>query len=179
VNQTPGMESRASGLRRAFDLSFALPPSTASPEVQDHLLIRVAGDRFAISLREIARIVAEPKVVPVPSAARDLLGLVGVRGGIVPVFGLASILGYSQGSDSPRWMILCRAEEPIGLAFSELEGHVRLPKSGVYSDENLRATHQYLAQVARTDSGVRAVISISLIVATIRNRSDRQRLGKE
>jgi chemotaxis signal transduction protein len=179
MSEAPLIEKTAAELRQAFDLSFALPPPQASPGVEDLLTFRVTGDPYAIRLYDIAGMVTGRKVVPVPAATLDLLGLAGLRGGIVPVFGLSSILGYGQAPDSPRWMILCGAEEPIALAFSDFEGHLRLPKSCLHADENLRATRQYVNQVASTDAGVRAVISIPLVVATIRNRIGRERPAKE
>jgi chemotaxis signal transduction protein len=179
MNETPVVESKAAEFRQAFDLSFALPPPQAAHEVEDLLTIRVAGDPYAIRLRDIAGMVAGRRVVPVPAVTLDLLGLAGIRGGVVPVFGLASILGYGQAPGSPRWMILCGAEEPIALAFSDFEGYLRLPKSSLHADENLRATRQCVNQVASTDAGVRAVISIPLVVATIRNRIGHNRPAKE
>ena len=179
MNETPVVASKAAELRHAFDLSFALPPPQASQEVEDLLTIRVAGDPYAIRLRDIAGMVAGRRVVPVPAVTLDLLGLAGIRGGVVSVFGLASILGYGQGPGSPRWMVLCGAEEPIALAFSDFEGYLRLPKSSLHADENLRTTRKYVNQVASTEAGARAVISIPLVVATIRNRTGHNRLAKE
>jgi purine-binding chemotaxis protein CheW len=179
MNEIPVVESKAAELRQAFDLSFALPPPQASQEVEDLLTIRVAGDPYAIRLRDIAGIVAGRRVIPVPAVTLDLLGLAGIRGGVVSVFGLASILGYGQAPGSPRWMILCGAEEPIALAFSDFEGYLRLPKSSLHADENLRTARQYVNQVASTEAGARAVISIPLVVATIRNRTGHNRLAKE
>jgi purine-binding chemotaxis protein CheW len=179
MNEISVVESQAAELRQAFDLSFALPPPQASQEVEDLLTIRVAGDPYAIRLRDIAGIVAGRRVIPVPAVTLDLLGLAGIRGDVVSVFGLASILGYGQAPGSPRWMILCGAEEPIALAFSDFEGYLRLPKSSLHADENLRTTRQYVNQVASTEAGARAVISIPLVVATIRNRTGHNRLAKE
>jgi purine-binding chemotaxis protein CheW len=156
-----------------------LPPPQASQEFEDLLAIRVAGDPYAIRLSDIVGIVAGRRVIPVPTVTLDLLGLAGLRGDVVSVFGLASILGYGQAPGSPRWMILCGAEEPIALAFSDFEGYLRLPKSSLHADENLRTTRQYVNQVASTEDGARAVISIPLVVATIRNRTGHNRPAKE
>jgi hypothetical protein len=76
-------------------------------------------------------------------------------------------------------MVLCGAEEPIALAFSDFEGYLRLPKSSLHADENLRATRQYVNQIASTEGGSRAVIGIPLIVAAIRNRTGQNRPAKE
>ena len=172
----------AAHLRQAFDRTFALPTSGASPEVEDLLTIRVAGDPYAIRLLDIAEIITERRVVWVPAATPDLLGLAGIRGGIVPVFGLSSILGYDPDPGAPRWMIICGSEDPIALAFSDFEGYLRLPASALHADENFRATREhakYVSQIASTPDGVRAVISIPLIMATIRNRISQHRPTKE
>ena len=73
------VDTRPATLRQAFDRSFALPPSQASQEVEDLLTIRVAGDPYAILLRDIAGMVTGPRVVPVPAVTPDLLGLAGSR----------------------------------------------------------------------------------------------------
>lgn len=180
MNETADIASRAADLRRAFDRSFALPPPQASLDVEDLLAIRVGGDPYAVRLRDITGMVAGRVVVPVPAVTRDLMGLAGLRGGVVAVFGLASILGYSQEGAAPRWMILCGAEEPIALAFSDFEGHLRLPASALHADEDVRAVRQHVNQVANTAAGVRPVISVPFIVAMIRNRSGaQQRSPKE
>ena len=170
--------STAAQLQQAFDNTFALPPSLTSPEVEDLLTIQVAGDPYAIRLFDIAEIVSGRRVVSVPAGTPHLLGLAGIHGGIVPVFGLSSLLGYGPDPGPPQWMILCGSEDPIALAFSDCEGYLQLPRSALYADENFRNTQEnvkYVNQVASTPNGVRAVISISLIVATIRNRISQHR----
>jgi chemotaxis signal transduction protein len=165
MSQEPASENSADELRRAFDLSFAAAPPQASEEVEDVLTVRVAGDPYVIRLAEITALVAARRVVPIPAATRHLLGLAGIRGNVVPVFGLASLLGYGRGPEAPRWMILCGEKQPVALAFSELEGHLRLPSSCLTD------------RVANTASGVRTMIDIPLIVAAIRNGPER--LAKE
>jgi chemotaxis signal transduction protein len=174
--------NKAVQLRQAFDNTFALPPSLATPELEDLLTIRVAGDPYAIRLLDIAEIISGRSVVSVPAVTPDLLGLAGIHGGIVPVFGLSSILGYGPDPGLPRWMILCGSEEPIALAFSDFEGYLQLPTSALHADESFRDTREnvkYINQVVSTPNGVRAVISIALIMATIRNRISQHRPTKE
>ena len=148
--------SKAAELRQAFDRSFALPPPAALGEVEDLLTIRVADIPYAIRLLDISGMVAGRRVVPIPAARPNLLGLAGIRGGIVPVFGLASLLGYEEASGPPRWLVLYGSHDPIALAFSNFEGFLRLPKSSL--------------QVASTASGNLVIINLPLLAETIRNR---------
>ncbi len=178
MNRVADVKGKADGLRQAFDLSFASPPS-ALEEVEDILTIRVAGDPYAIRLSEIAGLIVGRRVVPVPSVTPGLLGLAGIRGGLVPVFGLASILGCGQAPGSPRWMILCGAEEPVALAFADFENYLRMPKSSFHEDGNPSATSRYVKQAVSIRGVVRAVIGIPAIMAAIRSRIGHNRPSRE
>lgn len=172
----------AAQLRQAFDSTFATPQSLTTGEIENLLMIRIAGDPYAIRLLDIAEIISGRSVVSVPTTTPDLLGLAGVQGGIVPVFSLSSLLGYGLETDPPRWMIICGSEEPFALGLSDFEGHLKLPTSALHTDENFRTSREnvkYVTQVARTPNGVRAVISIPLIMATMRNRISQLRPTKE
>ena len=72
--------------------------------------------------------------------------------------------------DAPERMVLAGREEPVGLAFAELEGYLRLSTSAIHAGTTPHAAGQHVREVASTDAGVRAIISLPLIVATIRNR---------
>lgn len=165
------MSDHASELRRQFDLAFASPPADVARELEEVLAIRVAGEPYALRVLEIGALIADRPIVAIPSSAPHLLGIAGIRGGLVPVFGLASILGHERGADAPRWMVTYGRAEPIALAFSELEGHLALPRSQVHGAEHPRADRPYLREVAHTAGGVRAVIDVPLLVAAINERA--------
>lgn len=170
--EKPEFQNSAITLREAFDGSFALPATEQSEETRDFLSIRIAGDPYALSVSEMAGIVARRAIVPVPAAAPGFLGLAGIRGQIVPVFGLSALLGYGT-DDLPTWIVLCAAQAPIALGFSEFEGHLRLPKSALHAGEalhSLKPAGQYVDQVAMTDAGARPVLEIRRLLVGIRSR---------
>lgn len=179
MSPAPGITGKAAELREAFDRSFALPPAAAAQEAEELLAIGVAGDPYAIRLTEVAGIVAGRAVTPIAAAASHLLGLAGIRGEIVPVFGLASILGHAEAADAARWIVLCAGEEPAALAFSRFEGCLRLPKSAIHSDQSRRGAHGPISHVANTDIGVRAVLSVPRVLAIIRHRAGTDSRHKE
>jgi chemotaxis signal transduction protein len=172
-------EARTTELRHAFDHSFALPPAQAVADVDDLLAIRVGGSPYGVRLREISGIIARRKIIPVPNAASHLLGVAGLRGAILPVFSFASILGHAAGADLPRWMILSGTDAPIGLGFSDFDGHLRLPRSSFHADVGASTATGYVKEVASTKAGVVPVISVSLLVAALRNHNGPTRLEKE
>jgi chemotaxis signal transduction protein len=167
-------------LRRSFDESFVRPPPEALSDSVDLIGIRLGPDPFAIPTGEIGGIAMCGKLVTVPSSNPRLLGLVGIRGVVIPVFGLAALLGYASLTAPVRWLALTAGAEPIALAFEELEGHLRLPSSSIHADSSDRAANECIERAAVDGGGlVRAVISIPLVVAAIRNRSGLARSEKE
>jgi len=172
VKDEPGPTRRKQGRRASSGVRpvVRLAPPPASQEVEDLLLLRVAGNPYAIRLRDIAGMVAGRRVVPRPPVTLDLLGLAGiprwrrsgVRTGVDPRLRTSPRLAPV---DDPL-----RSGGPSPWPSSDFEGHLRLPKSSLHADENLRATRQYVNQVASTEAEARAVIGIHSSWPTIRNR---------
>ncbi len=158
----------AATLKREFDGAFAaLPSSIAATE--DFLAIRVAGDRYAVALAEVAGLHADRKVVPLPSRAPDLLGVAGLRGVLAPVYDLRLLLGYAGGS-TPRWLLLTRADS-VGLAFDQFEAHLRVDRAegsrpaGEHARRHLRGT--VLAVFSDGTSELLPVIDVASLLAAI------------
>lgn len=159
------MKEQIERLRREFDESFATPEGER-PELVPLLAIRVGGRPFALSLSELGGTAAGARIAPVPARSPALLGLAGIRGRVVPVFDLASLFGEAKPEATPRWIALSQGNEAIGLAFSELEGHLeRRPEElGAYSAEG----QKWIRGALRGEKELRPVIDISAIVESVR-----------
>lgn len=162
--------SRALDLRRAFDQTFAEPPRTVVEGALNLLGIRVGGDAYAVRLGEIAGLFVERRIVPLPSPMADLLGLAGLRGGVVPVYSLRGLLGYSTAGDAGRWLILAGSGHAVGLAFEEFEGYLRIPTSGLLPSRG-ETRRPHVPEAARAAEALRGVISIHSIVEAIKERT--------
>jgi len=130
---------QASQLRRAFDRSFADPPRETAADMEDFLAIRIAAAPFALPLREVTGLFADKHISPVPSGVRELLGIAGFRGTIVPIYDLGALLGYAP-SSAPRWLAIA-AKAPVALAFDALDGHLRLSRDAIATDAQARQRH--------------------------------------
>jgi chemotaxis signal transduction protein len=169
----------AAAFRLAFDESFA-DVQTQDHQVQESLLlVRIGGDPYAIRLREITELVTTRAVVPLPSSDHNLLGLAGIRGNIVPVFGLGPLLGYIISPDASRWAVLYGTDEPIALAFSEFEGYLQLPATAIHRDSRIAESERDTPEIAHVETGPRPIIDIHRVVGLIRNRSNHERPPEE
>ena len=178
----------AASLREEFDRSFAALPAEPVP-TEELLAIRVGGDFYALRLGEVSELIAGHPVSRLTSTTPHLLGLAGVRGGVVPVFSLASLLGAAAGlpRDTPRWLLLCAAQEPFALAFDGFDGHLRLPAAALRW-ETPGAARRFTSGLARTCSSGsgggsdfidRPLIDLPSIAAALKARSDPARRKKE
>jgi purine-binding chemotaxis protein CheW len=156
----PGQASttRAQQLRAEFDHAFGLAPVGDPGEQVDLLAIRCADHGFALPLSCVLSVLTDRRIVPVPSPSPTLLGLVGLRGLIAPVYDLRALLGYSGGVPA-RWVALLRAPAPFAVAFDHFERHLRVPAQDVIAAGASTATpHPFANGSVKTAAGPRPLI---------------------
>jgi chemotaxis signal transduction protein len=163
----------AAALRRLFDDSFAAAATAESARLEGLLAIRLGSDPYALRLSEIAGLHTGVKIVPVPSASAQLLGIVGLRGIMAPIYDLAALLGYPPAA-SPRWMVLARMPQPLGFAFETFESHLQVPESSLANGEggaNAGAPRQYTSGTVRAAGALRPIICMASVLELIGNKN--------
>jgi chemotaxis signal transduction protein len=165
----PASAGSAAALRRVFDDSFAAAAATKSARLEDLLAIRLGSDPYALRLSEIAGLHAGVKIVAVPSTRAQLLGIVGLRGIMAPVYDLAALLRYPPAAN-PRWMVLARMSQPVGFAFETLESHLQVPATALAYDDgsaNAGAARQHTSGTVRAGGALRPIILMASVVELI------------
>ncbi len=160
----------AAALRRLFDESFAAPAASGSERAQDLLAIRIGTDPYALRLSEIAGLHAGLKIVPVPSPAARLLGIVGIRGAMAPIYDLAGLLGYPAVA-SPRWIAFARGRQTVGFGFEDFESHLQVSDALLVQSEGegagMAVAGQHLRGTVRVGDVLRPIIHMASIVAML------------
>jgi hypothetical protein len=116
-------------VRRAFDDAFRRAPEPVVDTVAV-VLVRVSGVALALRRASVDRIEADRPVTRLPGAHPALLGLAALRGSVLPVWSLASLLDLpvdaATGASrrAPRWLAVRRG---VGFAFGELVGMREAP----------------------------------------------------
>jgi len=157
-------------LRQAFDESFAQPPAAHAAAFEDFLGIRVAGNPYALRLLEAAQVAAHGQVLELPSEQPEFLGLAGLKGELLPIYSLAALLGHGRETGEGRWLAVCGTEGRIGLAFANLEGFLRVPRSEVFGLGVPQRTHDHVQEALRCAAGVRPIVRVASIVSSIGKR---------
>jgi chemotaxis signal transduction protein len=163
----------AAALRRLFDDGFAAAATAKSARLEGLLAIRLGSDPYALRLSEIAGLHAGVKIVAVPSANAQLLGIVGLRGIMAPIYDLAALLGYAP-APNPRWMVLARMSQPVGFAFEIFESHLQVPETSLANDEGSAkagAARQHAGGTVRAAGALRPIIRMASVVELIRDKN--------
>jgi chemotaxis signal transduction protein len=159
----------AASLRRAFDQTFAEAPTSDVAPHENVLAIRLGGDPYVLRLNEIAGLHADRKIVAVPSRVKQFLGIVGLRGALVPAFDLGALLGYAPVSE-PRWFALARGSATIGLAFETFDAQLQVAKES-FSPATKSAAREHVGGAVRIEGSVRSVIDIGSVLDAVERRT--------
>jgi chemotaxis signal transduction protein len=151
-------------LRREFDERFAAPAAVVGESLESLLSIRVAGERFAVRAVDIAELARCPEPTRVPSRSPALLGVIGLRGSVIPVFGLGALLGFAA-QEPPRWIVRCEGDATVGLAFAAYDGHVRIRTADI--DLSRGASRPHVAGVVVLEGSAHVVLDLKSLLAVL------------
>ena len=162
-------ERKLKTLRDEFDGAFAAPrklPGAASVSV---LMIRIASAPFAVRSADIAGVLMRGKVVRAPGTAPGLLGLAGIRGRLVAVYRLESVLGQGTGSDGDRWLLLCGPDPSVALSIERFERCQKASPDCLHAVAGGEACRKHMREVFDDGVVVRPVVDIHSVLEAIRN----------
>jgi purine-binding chemotaxis protein CheW len=84
-----------------------------------HVRIRVASEHYAIPVEQVLEVSGLGEIAPVPGAPPEVLGVSNLRGQVIPVIALATMLGLS-GDDPGRLVVAESGELRAGLVVDEV-----------------------------------------------------------
>ena len=160
----------AASLRRLFDEGFAAPAESRRERAEQLLAIRVGADPYVLRISEVAGLHADLQVVPIPSPAVHLLGIVGLRGVMAPVYDLAGLLDYPRAAN-PRWVVFARSPQLVGFAFDVFDSHLQVGDASLATGETevgTVAAGRHVRGAIRADGVLRPIIHLASVVTTLK-----------
>ena len=84
-----------------------------------HLLVRLGDERYALPVEAVREVAPVGELTRVPGAPDAVLGVRNLRGQVVPILEVASLLGVGLGG-APRWAVIVEGgAERAGVAVDE------------------------------------------------------------
>jgi purine-binding chemotaxis protein CheW len=154
-----------------FDHHVAHPSRHTGPSLRQYLVLTISGLELGIPLERVSEAIPYDGFSPLPGAPNDVLGLVHVRGRVVPVFDLGPALGRPACALSKRSCVLM-----LELSFDHDSLHVGVVMDGVASlldvDESeirpppklgAQVSLQHIRGVVPTPSGILPLVAIETL----------------
>jgi purine-binding chemotaxis protein CheW len=116
------------------------------------LLFRCGGQVLAVEAGAVREILTatEPTRIPGPPA---VLGLVNVRGTLVPVVDAAAAVGLSAQNGAPTLVLVDRHDRPVALAVEEVLDLVTVPASALDGHASLPGVRPDLVRAVGSTGG--------------------------
>lgn len=172
-----GPSQNATVLRRAFDESFAALVPPAKVIGAELLLVRVQSIDLAVRASEVGAVSRCPRLTLLPSRCPSVVGLAGLRGGLVVVHSLADLIGEPRGKlDERAFLLLCAGDSSVGLLADELLGHMQVEPDRIHAEPG---SGSWASAIVSLDSARHPLASIPALLAAIRQASSIERSSDE
>lgn len=149
VHATPlrAMPQRAAGIAPPA----ADPHRRSGERTTRWLQMHVDGQDYAVELLKVQEVVRPPVVLPLRGVAAEVLGVMNLRGQILPVVDLSVWLGGEPGATTAatRIVVLEDAGESIGLRVASVESVVTIADSAIESPAGVGHDHDAFRGVCR------------------------------
>lgn len=89
-------------------------------EVRELLRFRLGNERFALDLEQVEEIIKPKPLTAVPRVPAWILGILSLRGTMVPVVDPAQRLGLEAAREGGRIIVVLDGEDPCGLIVDEV-----------------------------------------------------------
>jgi len=161
---------------RARSLSTVAAPGRMEPEtaVQSSFLLSfdIAGEEYGLPIGGIGEVVNLPaSMTRVPNAQNHVLGVVSLRGRLVPLLSLSAMLGLGAALPDPRSKVLILGLEDraavglaVGLVVDRVRDIVRVPRSAMdpVPPLLLREGVNEVEAICRLENGARLISLLSV-----------------
>lgn len=120
---------------------------------------RLGTECYGIPVWKVKEIIRPMKAYPIPGMARPVEGVINLRGEIIPVLMIHSVLGVSAGSEGPgsrkkRIIILDTQEGGFGFVVDEVMDVTRIESSDIKKSPEVNNDHS-------SDEAMLGIVQIS------------------
>ncbi len=147
------------------------PDNNITSEVE-FVTFFTGGQSFSIDIRQVREIRRWSAVTPLPHAPAEVLGVMNLRGSVIPIFDLAVRFGLDRTPDNPRNVVVIAAHEAqtVGLLVESVSEILSVARDRIQETPDLRSdnSRQSIIGVIPVDDGMTRIIDLGAVIQTDR-----------
>jgi purine-binding chemotaxis protein CheW len=149
--------------------------ATAEEEVRI-CLFSISGDTYAVTVDLLAEIIIPQKVFPVPTTPSHVIGIINLRGNIVPIVDIRPALSLPSTTSLNQVAIIRHEQMTIGIVVDSVADVISVPASSVLplpaemavQESDAKGRSRYLKAIVQRQNGVAALLNIDRLLEAIR-----------
>ena len=138
-------------------------------------LFSIGEDIYAIPVEKLIEIIASQKIFPVPTTPSHVLGVINLRGNIVPIVDIRQALSLPQQSVPGQIAIVKHGSLMFGILVDNVSAVISIPASYIQpvpSETGLQhaatGRTRFLQGIIQRDTDVAALLNIERIIDAIK-----------
>lgn len=144
------------------------PSGSLDPESRaSWLLARIGSERFALPLESVAELIEDPALEPVPTLTGDALGMIVARGGRMPIWNPARLLGQTPSLPPRSVLVVEYGDDTAAIAVDETADVVELHDAAVVPVPALDDPYRLVLGVVRDEFGLITVLDFARFVRVV------------
>lgn len=159
-----------------LELAPEVEPSVGKVEAppEEFLAFELSGELYAVSIAGVREILKVTFVTEVPRAQRNVIGLINVRGEMLPLYDLKVRLKLAEVAPSvraagdvtraARVLLLRERAGDAGVLVDRVHGVVKLPRSRLEAAPALGPERNALAGLARADGALFILLDVAQVL---------------
>jgi len=139
----------------------------AVAEVEEFLGISIEKELIGISLKKILTISKVLDIVKVPYTPTFIVGVINLRGEIIPILSLKQILGLTETREPTRIVVLDSLHGKAGVLVDSIVGVIRIPHEKFEPNPLIGRYSVYVSHVAQTEYGLIEILDVDRIIDSV------------
>ena len=144
----------------------AVDPSPAS--IVEFVTFFAGGQSFSIDITDVREIRRWSPVTPLPHAPAEVLGVMNLRGSVIPIYDLAARFGLPPTAESARNVIVVAMHDSqvLGLLVEAVSEILSVPRHQIQETPDVRSdtARQSVTGVITVGDGMTRVIDLGAVV---------------
>lgn len=143
---------------------------TANPSDVEFVTFTAGGQSFSLDITHVREIRRWTQVTPLPHAPKEVLGVMNLRGSVIPIYDLSARFGLGPTAESPRNVVVVAMfdNQTVGLLVEAVSEILSVRRDAIQDTPDIRSesTKQSITGVIPIEEGMTRVIDLGAVIQT-------------